>query len=69
MVRGKKEQFCILQVDSTSSRSTALLLGKKAENLSKVAKLSETDLQNFFQVKIWLNIYVDLELYRAGIWK
>jgi len=52
MVRGKKEQFCILQVDSTSSRSTALLLGKKAENLSKVAKLSETDLQNFFQVKI-----------------
>jgi hypothetical protein len=52
VVRCKKEQFCILQVDSTSSRSTALLLGKKAENLTKVAKLAETDLQNFFQVKI-----------------
>jgi hypothetical protein len=39
-----------IQVDSTSTRSTALLLGNKAVNLSKVAKLAETDLQNFFQV-------------------
>ncbi len=48
-----------ITVDSHHMRISSALLGKGAVNVKKVASLSETDLQNFFQCTVFVTIFVE----------